>query len=170
MAALERDPKPGGGSGNNACSSGLRCGSERGKLKGAEGELLQASGDGGHRRFFLGETGRTRGPLTIVLHHTSGRYTEIHLLLSRLPSTTVAQELLMKSSPLRTAVTEMMTWRTSAEPVGLKEALRGRHRGRPPHICSSSIFIYKQQFPLTLYHKKAIYKQETRIQNKIKQH
>ena len=51
-----------------------------------------------------------------------------------------------------------------------QEAKRGKHRGRPQHICSSSIFIYKQQFPLTLYHKKAIYKQETRIQNKIKQH
>ena len=51
-----------------------------------------------------------------------------------------------------------------------QEARRGRCRRRPQHVCSSSIFIYKQQFPLTLYHKKAIYKQEARVQNKIKQH
>lgn len=62
--------------------------------------LLQASGVRGHRRFFLGETGCTRGPLTIGLHHTRERDIEIHLLLSCLPSTMVAQGLFTKSSPL----------------------------------------------------------------------
>lgn len=145
-------------------------GSEHGTSRGAKGVLPQARGHRSHQRFVLGETGRTQRPPTISLHHTRERYIEIHLLLSPLRSTAVAQELLVKSQPLKSSGYRNYATADVGRASGTLGGRRGKCRGRPQHICSSSIFIYKQQFPLTLYHKKAIYKQETRIQNKIKQH
>lgn len=95
------------------------------------GVLLQASEDLGHQRFILGENGSTRESLTIGLRHSRERYMEIHLLLSRLPSTMVAQGLLMKSSPLKSSGYRNYDTADLCRASGAHRGQGGKHRGKP---------------------------------------
>jgi hypothetical protein len=120
--------------------------------QGSAGGLLRVAGKV-FSRIPMGKPGCRPGPDHPVL--STQEKGQKHTCLSFPLSTTVAQELHEILGFLKRSVTETVTKPDICQSGKLLEAIRAEYRGQPQHACSSSIFIYKQQFPLTLYHKKS---------------